>query len=145
MTGALLGIGSQLQRGDGASPEVFTTIAEITNIGGPTLTAGTVDATNMDSPDRYAEFIAGLKDGGEVSFTLNFIPTEATHIVTTGFLADFVANPQPLRNYTLLFPDSPATSWTFAAIITAAGAAIPTDDKITMDVTLKVSGAPTLA
>ena len=94
---ALLGIGSALQRGDGASPEVFTTIAEILSIGGPSLTAGTVDATSMESLDRYAEFIAGLKDGGEVSFTIAFIPTEPTHRVTTGFLADFNSNPQPLR------------------------------------------------
>jgi len=145
MTGALLGIGTQLQRGDAASPEVFTTIAEVTNIGGPTLVAGTVDATNMDSPGGYDEFIAGLKSGGEVPFTLNFIPTEATHRVTTGFLADFNANPQPRRNYKLVWPDSPSTLWSFTAIITAAGPAIPVDDRITMDVTLRLSGAPTLA
>jgi len=138
----MLGIGSQLAYGDGASPEVFTKIAEVTSIGGPGLARGTVDATNLDSPDDYAEFIGGLKDGGEVTFDVNFIPANSTQDQATGFLSFFEDG--LTRNWRITFPDSPASVWNFAGVFINFSPTIVADDKISGSATVKVSGKPTL-
>jgi len=143
MSNAVSAFGTLLKIGDGGEPETFTTIAEVTDISGPSLSADTIDVTSHDSPGGYREFIQGLKDAGEVTFTINFIPTEATHDASTGLLKDY--NDGTLRNFQLVFPDPGNTTWSFAAVVTGFEPSEPTDDKLSADVTLKISGQPTLA
>ena len=50
---------------------VFGGITDI-SVGG--LTLATVDATDYDSPGRYRQFIAGLRDGGEIALMLQSEP-----------------------------------------------------------------------
>ena len=50
-------------------------IAELTSIGGLSLSADTIDVTTLDS-DGYREFIQGMKDGGEVSISGYFNPAD---------------------------------------------------------------------
>jgi len=38
------------------------------------------EVSNMGSPNTYKEFIAGLRDGGEITFEGNYIPKDATQI-----------------------------------------------------------------
>ncbi|WUI00204.1 phage tail tube protein [Spirillospora sp. NBC_00431] len=131
------GYGAQLKRGDGGSPEVFTAIANSTNIEGPGIERETYDVTAHDSPDAWREFIGGLKDGGEVSIDLNYDPSKHDALV-----ADFEdADP---RNYQLVFPDSESTTWSFKAILTEFSPEAPHDDKLAASATFKVSGKPTL-
>jgi len=78
------GIGTQLQVGDGASPEVFATIANVTQISAGGVTVNMIDATHLDSPDFYAEFIPGLKTADEWTATLQYDPSNATHNGSTG-------------------------------------------------------------
>jgi len=139
----LAGFGTLLKIGDGGGTEVFTTIAEVSNISGPGLAMDTIDVTNHSSPTAWRQYVAGLKDAGEVSFDINYTPTAATHNATTGLLKDM--NDRTLRNFKLVFPDLGATTWTFAAFITGFEPSEPIDDKLTAAVTLKISGAPTLA
>ncbi len=143
MTAALDAYGTLLQIGDGASPEVFTTIAEVTDISGPSLALDALDVTAHTSPAAFREFIGGLLDGGEVSFTINYVPTETTHDAGTGLIADMIA--RTVRNFQLVFPDSGTTTWSFPALITAFEPAEPVDDRLMAEVTLKVAGQPTLA
>jgi predicted secreted protein len=100
-TGAKLAQGTQLQAGDGASPEVFTTIAEILSIGGPSMSFGEVDVTNMDSTGSFREFIGGLGDAGKIEFTANYIVTHATQDSGTGLWARFLA--KTVSNYRVVF------------------------------------------
>ncbi len=83
MTLATLGLGAKLQRGDDASPEVFTTIGEITNIPGVGEDAPDVDVTSHDSSRR--EYIAGIPDGSEITFQANWSGS-ATQDHLTGFI-----------------------------------------------------------
>jgi predicted secreted protein len=71
MTAAVLGKGATLQLSDDASPEVFTTIAEVLRCGPIGATNPEVDVTNLDSTAK--EYIAGLADGNTVDFDVNFI------------------------------------------------------------------------
>lgn len=145
MTQGLIGFGITLSRGDGASPEVFTKIAELADLSPPTLAKDSVEFTHTDSPDSFREFLPGLKDGGEFTATVNLIPGNATQGNTSGgALHDFI-NETVARNWRIAFPGSPAMTWTFKAFITGFEAATPMDDKMTYAITFKVAGAPTIA
>lgn len=143
MTLAIDAYGTLLQSGDGGAPEVFTTVAEVTDISGPSLALDPLDVTSHESPGAFREFVGGLLDGGEVTFTINYVPTGATHDATTGLLADMVA--RTVRNFQLIFPDVGATQWSFSALVTAFEPAEPVDDRLSAELTLKVTGQPTLA
>ena len=140
MTIAIDAHGTLLRIDDGTGS--YTTIAEVTDIGGPSMSLDPIDVTSHDSIAAFREFIGGLLDAGEVTLTINYVPTAGTHDATTGLIADMVA--RVVRNFKLVFPDSGTTTWTFAALITAFESAEPIDDKLSADVTLKLSGQPTL-
>lgn len=143
MSNAVAGFGSLLKIGDGAGPEVFTTIAEVKDISGPSLSMATIDVTNQSSTGGWAEFIGGIKDAGEVTFDVNFLPADATHNAATGLIRDY--NNRTKRNFQLVFPDAGATTWSFAALVTAFQPTEPIGDALTASVTLKITGQPTLA
>lgn len=132
------GFGVQLRRGDGAGPEVFTAIADITNLSGPSLSRNTVDVTSHGSPDAYMEFLGGLKDAGEVSVDINYQPS--VHDV----LVDDFDDTAP-RNYQIVFPDVGTTTWTIKAILTGFEPESPYDDKAAASLTFKISGKPTIS
>lgn len=142
-TQAISSFGTLLKIGDGAPTEAFTTIAEVMDISGPSLAQGTVEVTSQAATARYREFIATLKDGGEISFDINYITTDGTHDPTTGLLNDFEDG--TLRNFQLVFPDTGSTTWTIPSIVTGFEPSAPVDGALTASVTLKVSGQPTLA
>ena len=77
MTSAILGANSYFKLSDGASPEVYTTVAEILTIGAVGSTAPEVDVTNMDS--TAMEYIAGLSDGNTVDISFNFLASNTQH------------------------------------------------------------------
>ncbi len=143
MTLAIDAYGTLLQVGDGGAPEAFTTIAEVTEISGPSLVLDPLDVTSHESPGAFREFVGGLLDGGEVTFTINYVPTGSTHDASTGIIADMIA--RTVRNFQVIFPDVGATVWSFAALVTAFEPAEPVDDRLSAEVTLKVTGQPTLA
>lgn len=128
--------GTQLLRGDGGTPEIFTAIANVTSISGPGLSRETIDVTAHDSPDGWMEFLGGLKDAGEVSADINYDPSKHDTLV-----ADF-DDDEP-RNYQLVFPD--ATTWSIQAILTGFEPEAPYDDKLAASLTFKVTGKPTLS
>ncbi len=143
MSEARLGKGFLVQRGDGGSPENFTTVAEVLDADGPGLSADSVEATHQESPNYWREFIPGLKDGGEISFDVNHDPDNATHDATTGIVADF--NNRTVRNWRVAFPSPSSKTWTFPAFVTGFEPSNPVADRSTASVTLKVTGEPTLA
>lgn len=144
-TQARIGYGVHLARGDGASPEVFTNIAELIDLTAPSMTKDQIEATHTDSPDGFREFIPGMKDGGEFTATCNFLPSNATQGNTSGgALHDFI-NEDTTRNWRISWPGSPTVTWTFKAVIIGFQPAAPIDDRMTVDITFKVAGAPTVA
>jgi predicted secreted protein len=128
--------GTIFQRGDGAATEVFTSIANVTNITPPGIERETYDVTAHDSPDAWREFIGGLKDGGEVEIELNYDPREHDSLVS-----DF-EDDDP-RNYKIVFPNNIGT-WAFKAVMSGFESEAPHDDKLSATVTFKVSGKPTI-
>ncbi len=130
---AVAGVGTVFKRGDGESSEQFTAIAEINSITGPNQTRGTIDVTSLDSTAGYREFIASFRDGGTVALAMNW-----TRDGWEAMLDDFEADSSV--NYQIVLPDTGATTLDFAGLVTDVGMAIPFDDKITSDVTIKITG-----
>lgn len=138
-----IAFGTLLKMGDGGGPETFTTVAEVTDIGGPDMSMETVDITNHSSPGAWKEKAAGLLDAGKVPFTINFIPTGATHGNSAGLVYAFKNRLK--KNWQLVFPDGSSTTWAFPAFITKLSPKEPIDDKLSADIELEITGAPTLA
>ena len=131
---ATAGVGTSFRRWDGTN---WVAIAEINSITGPGKTRDTIDVTSLDSTGGYREFIGGFRDGGTVTLPMNF--TRDTYdLMNTDFESDV------LKNYEIYLPDTEGTSFEFEALVTELGLAIPADDKITSDVTLKISGQITV-
>ncbi|MFD9905636.1 phage tail tube protein [Streptomyces sp. NPDC059063] len=129
--------GTQLQRGDGATPtETFSPIANVTDITPPGVERETYDVTAHDSPEAWREFIGGLKDGGEVEIEINYDPRE--HDSLFGDFSDALP-----RSYKVVWPGT-LGSWGFAAILTNFEPEAPHDDKLAASLTFKVSGKPTI-
>ena len=130
MSNAISGVGTKFRRWDGAN---WDNIAEINSITGPNKSRDTIDVTSLDSTGGYREFIGGFRDGGTVTLPMNF--TRSTYEVMN---TDFES--AVLQNYEILLPDTEATSFEFVGLVTELGLGIPADDKVTADVTIKVSG-----
>lgn len=131
--------GTQLKRdSDGAG--TYVVVANVSDLSGPARKREAIEVTAHDSPNGYREFVKGLKDGGEVTATLNYNPGNSTH---SQLDADFEED--ALRNYriTILPGEADEHSWTFSGLITAIGDSFPVDDRMERDVTFKISGKPT--
>lgn len=136
-TQAKIGYGVLFKIGNGATPEVFTTVAEVTNITPPALARDSVDASHEASPESWREFIPGMKDGGEMSFDINFVPGSSTTLLLLAEIEAAVGNKQVVW--------TTGEIMSFAGFCTAFEPDTPIDDKMTASVTYKVSGKPTLA
>ena len=143
MTDALSSFGTFLKIGDGGTPEAFTTISEVRDISGPSLSLDTEEVTNHDSPGGWEEFVTTILRSGEVTFDINYHPTESTHDAGTGLIADMVA--KTLRNFQLVFTDVASTTWSFAAYVTGFEPTEPVAGALSAACTLKITGQPVLA
>jgi hypothetical protein len=132
--------GVVLKRGDGGDPtEVFTAIGEVTAVSGVGGgSASEIDVTNLSSTAK--EFILGLKDEGEVSVSLNL---DTADTMQTGLRTDRDNN--TLRNFELDLTDSGPTTISFSAFVKSYNVGIAVDSQITLEVSLRLSGAATWA
>jgi hypothetical protein len=143
MSSAISSFGTLLKIGDGATSESFTTIAEVTDLGGPNLSLDTEEVTNHSSTDGWDEFIGTILRAGEVPFEVSFIPTNATHSYSAGLIKDMVNRTK--RNFQLIFPNISSTTWSFAALVTKFDPKEPVKGRLSASITLKITGKPTLA
>ena len=101
--------GTTFARGDSASPEVFTAIAQLTSIGAIGSDRSLIDVTNLSSTAR--EYKKAIKDGQEIELVGQYDPDDTGH---TGLRADVAA--EVARNYKVTLVDSPAQTITFAGL-----------------------------
>lgn len=118
---------------DQAGP--FVAVAEVTSITPPNKSRDAVEVTHLKSPDRYKEFIAGIKDGSEAKIGLNFAPSVAATLD-----AAFEAGSKWCQ---ITFPDG-TTTLTFNGVITGLEYGELSNDKMTAALTVKPTGKPVL-
>ena len=132
---ASTGAGVKLQRGDGASPEVFTTILEEVSIANFGALSQLVEATHLLSAAK--EFLYGLAEGSEMTLTCNFLVTDTTQ---ANMIAD--QTNKVTRNFKLVFPTSPNKTFSFAALVLGWNLpSIVPNEPVHVTFTLKISGA----
>lgn len=124
---------------------VYTTIAQVRDISGPALGLDTIEVTNRDSPSGFKEYIAGLKDGGEITFDIVYDPDLTTHSASAagGLVTLFTAG--AVNNFRLTFADATPLTATFAGLVTKFQPRAPLSDYQRAEVTIKLSGAITWA
>ena len=132
-----------------------TQIAEVYSISGPSLSKDTQETSDLSSTG-YRSFAATLKDGGEVSLGIRYIPSAGTHHTYTtatgttfksglGLLGAFYAssNTSPY-SCTLTFPDASSTTWAFSGIFVGFEPNADVDSPLDAQITIKVTGLPAL-
>jgi hypothetical protein len=136
-TTAFLGSGSLLKIGDAASPEVFTTIYEVTDIGDFGQENDLVEVTHMQSTAK--EYIYGLADGVEFGVSVNYNPTNATHVALLVAQAA-----RTTKNMKLTLPSGGGSlTFSFAALIKGWRLPLGPNAAGVMTFNLKLSGSIT--
>jgi predicted secreted protein len=133
---AISGQGTKFRRWD-STTGTWAEIAEITGISGPSMSRNTIDSTVLATTGGYRTFIGALRDPGSITLNMNF--TRATYEQMKDDFEDDTA-----QNYEIVLPDDDNTSFEFEGLVTELPLNVPTDDKITADVTIKISGQVTL-
>ena len=141
MSSAIKARGTKIKIGDGGTPETFTTIAEVTDISGPTDDTEEIEVTNHDSPAGTKEVIMGDRDLGTLTFSGNFIPTNATHDWLTGMVAVHKAGTK--HNFQLVYPDVGNTTRAFQAYIKTLTVKAASKAVLSFDGTLRITGDDT--
>ena len=118
------------------------TLTQVTNISGLDSDVETIDVTSHDSSGSYREKVASFIDAGQVTLDVNFEPSEATHRATTGGIL-YLRDQRMTVPWVVTFPGTPVHSVAFQAFVKSAPFDAPFDDKLSMSVTLEVSGSAT--
>jgi hypothetical protein len=142
MSSAALGAGATFQRGNGASPEVFTTIGEVISISEFGETGNLVQVTNHDSPGTPPrhEYIGGILDGTEITFEANWVD-DATQDHTAGYISAAAA--QANGNYKITAKSG--AIFDFAAIALHWGIVLNLESQEVLGGRIKVDGVITVS
>lgn len=144
MSDAIIGTGILLKAGDGGGPETFTAVAEIMTLKPPQLSRNEIEVTSHNEGATTGEAkILGMLRKGQVTGTLNWVPTDATHDDSTGILADILANTK--RNWRIEFPPAGFPHWTFPARLQLFDPQdVTTDSPLQVAFALTIDGAITM-
>lgn len=128
--------GTLLKLGNGATPEVFETVAKvISDIDGPGITRGSHMIRGRG--EVWARKLAGQPDAGKLSFTVGYMPASATH---AALLA--AAKSGDVKNWQLAFPDPEASVMQLAGFISGFKLNEPEDGTLTAAVEIEIDGEP---
>ena len=133
---AISGVGAQFLRWNVGTGQ-WVAIAQVKSIAGPTMTRTFIDTTALDTTGGYRTFITGFRDPGQITLSMNF-ERDGYESMKTDFESEDV------QNYQIVLPDADTTSLAFEGLVTELPLNIPTDDVVTADVTIKVTGQVTL-
>lgn len=133
-----LALGTILRVEDPTTPGTFIAVGNLTSIPVPGPTKPQIDVTDFDSTG--AEFLAGIPDFGELSFSGFFNYADAGQQVLFGDAQDPEA---PIRDFQIDFTNQDV-QFTFSGVVTAF---VPTaggpNEPYTFDGTIRVSGSVT--
>jgi predicted secreted protein len=132
-----IGYESQLQLGDDGSPEEFNEIPGVKDFEVPLVgSIDEVDVTTHDSPDGFKEYIAGLKDAGDISVDIVWDADDTVHQDL-----EEIAGDREVRNFRAIDPND--NGYEFSAFIRELNMALPVADAIVATMVLRLSGAVT--
>jgi predicted secreted protein len=138
---AIPAINTLIQYGNAASPEVFTSIAFVNNITGPSISAQVVDVTSMSSGNAWRQKICTLLEGGEISFDAFWEPMDPTHqTLLTQFSHRGQGSPGIPIDGRMIFPDQDSTAYTFQYFVSKCAISAEVAGVLKAAVTLTITG-----
>lgn len=132
-------INTLIQLGNSASPIVYTTVANVGDMTGPTFAAAVVDVTSHSTTVPWREKITTLLDPGQLSFKLYFITDYSPHRQLFAVFAN-----RTLANWRMVFPDQDGTVWFFQAYISKFSVTSTVAGVTEAAVTFELVSQPTL-
>lgn len=130
-------VGTTFKVGSGASAK---TVGGLTSIDGIKVSGDEVDVTALDNNSGYREFLQGFKDGGEVPLSGFLDGADTGQDELYSLLESGAVTPMAI-----IFPSAIGKTWSFNAFVKGFSTGVDIDGAITFDVTVRVSGKPTLA
>ncbi len=109
----------------------FTTIGELRNITPPPLMRNPIETTSHNEVEE--SFVVGIRRKGELTFTIGFLPSGATHGYTSGLIKSWVDGAKD--GWKITFPDN--STWIFSGFVTNIAPSAPVDDGLVADVTIR--------
>ena len=133
---AQITMGTTLTKKKANSEQADLKIANLTSIGEIGVESEEIDATDLDSPDNYKEFIAGPKDAGEVPLAGNI--KDETNVEKMLALAES----QSIEQWEVAYPSG--ATWVFSGFVKSFKDGEKTPDGLaTFSATIRISGKPT--
>lgn len=119
-----------------SSPWTYAAIAEVREFTGPGGSAAVIDVSDLDS--TFREKRMGLPDEGQLSFVINYIPSDTEHALLRTQRAA-----RALTYFQIDFTDSPTTTWTFSGYVLEFSVSGSVDETVLANVTIEITGAIT--
>lgn len=138
MAGESLGWGAEFKLHNGTTLVSLIGVFELTV---PNAMADDVETTHFKSVNKTREYIQGLVETGEGTFTMNYVPGSVTDALCRS--AKLAGN---TRAYKIIIPDIAGTpEWEIDGFCYVKGyeRSIPNDDRMTATLTVKFTGATT--
>lgn len=133
-TQAVIGHGTQLQRGGTAETDPYTNISEVVSFDSPDEQGDDIEVSHFESPNAQKEYIRGMIDSGEAAMSVNWNPgIYASHASLRSDKADGL-----LRWYRIILPGAMETI-TFRAYVKGLKRNADPNGAVTADVTFRVS------
>lgn len=127
---AITAQGTKIQIGTG-SPVTYNDIGEINSFNGPGGSAAVIDVTTLSSTAKEKRM--GLQDHGQISFEINYVPSDTQHAALKAAKASMALTP-----FKIIFSDN--TIWSFNAFVLAVSISGAVDGVIKGSVTLEITG-----
>ena len=81
----------------------LTKLVGVIDCGYPTITVDQLETSNLESPNKFKEFIGGMLDGGEFAVTMNYTPRSATDVLCSAALGQ-------VRTFKIVEPEFDGTA-----------------------------------
>ena len=108
------------------------TLGTVLSIGDYSFSRGDIEDTAYGA-GLWRTFIAGLIDGGSISFTIAQAKTEAGIATLEGLFSAGTS-----ETWTLTFPDN--SKWVFSGFVNSIGGSQPLDGLVTMTFSIRIDG-----
>lgn len=138
MSNEQIGIGVKFYRWDmDPTTPAFIEMCNITGLGGPSYARDVLETTDLCTEGGFRTFVGGLRDAGELTVSMNF-NKDNFNLMMEDFLIDTP------NKYGISIPLPNEMAFEFEGLVQGPPIEIPRDDIITMEVTIKISGKPTI-
>ncbi len=131
---AMTGLGIIIAMKATAAAAAYTDIGEPFEIEPPEQMDDEIEVSNFLSPNGFKEFIGGMTDPGECTFSINYIPGGPTEELIFGAKAT-------KRSVPFKFTWPNGAVWSFNLLIRGFKPTAPLNDRLTAQITGRVSGS----